>query len=53
MKEWTNTSPSAGVHAIRGGSYNNVELGRMCAFDFTVGSNTFRFPNTGFRCCFY
>ena len=53
VKEWTNTSPSTGVHAIRGGSYNNVELGRMCTFDFTVGSNTFRFPNTGFRCCNY
>ena len=55
-KEWTNTGSPAGsttVHAIRGGSYNNVELGRMCAFDFTVGSTTFRFPNTGFRCCNY
>ena len=52
-KEWTNTAPSAGVHTIRGGSYNNVELGRTCAFDFTVGSNTFQLENTGFRCCNY
>jgi len=53
VKEWTNTSPTAGVHEIRGGAYNNVEQGRTCSFDFTVGDNSFLFPNTGFRCCYY
>jgi hypothetical protein len=53
VKEWTNTSTSAGAFQIRGGSYNNVEIGRTCQFDFTVGSSAFRFPNTGFRCCNY
>jgi len=54
-KEWTYTpSPSdASVHFIRGGSYTNVEPGRACDFAFTVGSSTFAFPNTGFRCCNY
>ena len=53
LKEWTYTSQSAGIYEIRGGSYNNVEAGRTCAFNFTVGNTSFRFPNTGFRCCYY
>jgi len=53
VKEWTNTAPAAGVHSIRGGSYNNIEYGRTCTFDWTVGDNSFSFPNTGFRCCKY
>ncbi len=54
VKEWTATqSGSTTVHEIRGGSYNNVEDGRTCGFDFTVGGSTFSFPNTGFRCCYY
>jgi MYXO-CTERM domain-containing protein len=53
VKEWTNTAVTSGVHAIRGGSYNNIEPGRTCTFDFTVGNNSFSFPNTGFRCCNY
>ena len=53
VKEWTNTAVSSGVHVIRGGSYNNIEPGRTCQFDFTVGDNNFSFPNTGFRCCNY
>jgi hypothetical protein len=52
-KEWTNTAPTASTHEIRGGSYNNLEDGRTCTFNFTVGDNLFSFPNTGFRCCFY
>src|SRR5262249_25622165 len=54
-KEWTNTETSAGsgIHYIRGGSYNNVEAGRTCDFNFTVAGPTFAFPNTGFRCCNY
>ncbi|MFW5921275.1 MAG: MopE-related protein, partial [Polyangiales bacterium] len=54
VKEWTNTSPGdPDLHYIRGGSYNNVEAGRTCQFDFTVGDDSFAFPNTGFRCCLY
>ncbi|MBO6934786.1 MAG: SUMF1/EgtB/PvdO family nonheme iron enzyme [Deltaproteobacteria bacterium] len=54
VKEWTNTERgSSDIHSIRGGSYNNVEDGRTCTFDFTVGDDAFAFVNTGFRCCFY
>ncbi|MFK7991029.1 MAG: MopE-related protein [Sandaracinaceae bacterium] len=55
VKEWTATESSAdpNVHQIRGGSYNNVEDGRACGFDFTLGDNLFSFTNTGFRCCQY
>ena len=54
VKEWTRTERgSPDVHAIRGGSYNNVEDGRRCDFDFTVGDDNFAFLNTGFRCCRY
>ncbi|MFN7701470.1 MAG: MopE-related protein [Deltaproteobacteria bacterium] len=54
-REWTNTETSAGsgTYYLRGGSYNNVEPGRTCTFDYTVASTSFAFPNTGFRCCFY
>ncbi len=53
LKEWTNTAALPGVHEIRGGSYNNIEAGRTCQFDFTVSADDFAFPNTGFRCCNY
>ncbi|HEX4353407.1 MAG TPA: hypothetical protein VHZ95_10840, partial [Polyangiales bacterium] len=53
LKEWTRTSPASGIYEIRGGSYNNLENGRTCDFNFTVGATSFRFPNTGFRCCYY
>jgi hypothetical protein len=53
LQEWTNTSQGANTYEIRGGSYNDLEGGRTCDFNFTVGANTFRFPNTGFRCCWY
>jgi hypothetical protein len=53
VKEWTSTSPSSGTRFIRGGSYNNLEVGRTCTFDFTIAAENFSFPNTGFRCCFY
>ena len=53
VQEWTNTQVSTNVYAIRGGSYNDIEIGRTCAFDFEVGSTSFRFPTTGFRCCNY
>ncbi|MET0390636.1 MAG: MopE-related protein, partial [Polyangiales bacterium] len=58
LKEWTRNPPPgttlpAGVHQLRGGSYNNLEGGRRCDFDFAVGDTNFRVPNTGFRCCYY
>jgi len=53
VKEWTDTEVVPGVYRIRGGSYNNLEAGRTCTFDFTVGDASFAFPNTGFRCCYY
>ncbi|MCG8555856.1 MAG: SUMF1/EgtB/PvdO family nonheme iron enzyme [Proteobacteria bacterium] len=53
VKEWTQTEAAPSAHEIRGGSYNNPEPGRRCDFDFTVADRSFRFPNTGFRCCYY
>jgi hypothetical protein len=53
VKEWTQTSQRVNVYEIRGGSYNNIENARTCAFNFTVGDTSFRFPTTGFRCCYY
>jgi len=54
VKEWTLTQRgSPAFHEIRGGSYNNVEAGRTCTFNFTIGDNNFSFPHTGFRCCYY
>ncbi len=53
VKEWTRTARGVGARAIRGGSYNNVEGGRACDFDFTVADESFSFVNTGFRCCRY
>ncbi len=53
LQEWTNTAQGTNIYEIRGGSYNDLESGRTCDFNFTVGANTFRFPNTGFRCCWY
>jgi hypothetical protein len=44
---------AATLHEIRGGSYDDVEASRMCEFDFEVASTTFRFPTTGYRCCWY
>jgi subtilisin-like proprotein convertase family protein len=52
-KEWTATEPETGLYEIRGGGYSNIEGGRKCAYDFTVGDANFSFQNTGFRCCHY
>ena len=53
LQEWTNTAQGSGIYEIRGGSYNDLENGRTCDFNFVVGNTSFRFPNTGFRCCYY
>jgi hypothetical protein len=43
---------SAGINPMRGGSYNSPEFGMTCQFDFSLADDSFRFPNTGFRCCY-
>jgi hypothetical protein len=53
LKEWTYTAQGSGIYELRGGSFNNLETGRTCDFDFSVGDTSFRFPTTGFRCCYY
>ena len=50
IKEWT-AERSANVNPIRGGSYNNSEVGISCEADFLVATDEFFFPNVGFRCC--
>jgi hypothetical protein len=53
VKEWTSTSVGSGVFEVRGGSFQSIEAGRQCDFDFTVAEGTFSADTTGFRCCFY
>lgn len=50
VKEWT-AERSAGVNAIRGGSFNNTAIGTSCQFDFLTADDSFFLPNIGFRCC--
>jgi len=50
VREWT-APRSAGVNAIRGGASNTELNGATCQEDFVLGSDTFFFPNVGFRCC--
>lgn len=54
-REWTSTETSmgSGIYLMRGGSFNNIEPGRTCSFDFAAAAPSFAFTNTGFRCCFY
>jgi Notch-like protein len=52
-REWTATSVSSGVFQVRGGSYESIEAGRSCDYNFTVSAGTSAAPNTGFRCCYY
>ncbi len=54
-REWTSTETSmgSGFYLMRGGSFNNIEPGRTCSFDFAAAAPSFAFTNTGFRCCFY
>jgi hypothetical protein len=49
-KEWTQAR-SAGKNPVRGGAFDTVLGGSTCAFDFAVFDDTFRYGNTGFRCC--
>ena len=49
-RAWTQAR-SPGVLPLRGGSFDSVPLALRCDFDFTVADGTFRYGNTGFRCC--
>ena len=53
VREWTSTAAGTGVYEVRGGSFQSIEAGRACAFDFTVAEQGFAAPSTGFRCCQY
>jgi hypothetical protein len=43
---------ASGQNPMRGGSYNSPQFGMTCQFNFSVADDNFRFPNTGFRCCY-
>jgi Notch-like protein len=53
VKEWTSTAVGTGIYEVRGGSFQSIEAGRACDFDFTVAEQTFSAETTGFRCCMY
>jgi hypothetical protein len=50
VKEWT-MARVPGVNPLRGGASNNEGTGITCDLSFTSASDTFFFPNVGFRCC--
>jgi hypothetical protein len=50
VKEWT-LARLPGQNPIRGGASNDLATGISCALNFTLGNDTFFFPNVGFRCC--
>jgi formylglycine-generating enzyme required for sulfatase activity len=50
VREWT-ARRTAGANPIRGGASNNTDTGISCGLAFTLASDTFFFPNVGFRCC--
>lgn len=50
VREWTQ-SRTPGANPIRGGASNNTSTGISCGLAFTLASDTFFFPNVGFRCC--
>lgn len=54
LKEWVDDARTVGgqsVRTLRGGSFDNFEHGLTCDFDLTVVPTSYRFSNTGFRCC--
>ena len=53
VREWTATHRGGDIFEVRGGSYNHIEAGRACDFDFAVARRGDSLPNTGFRCCMY
>jgi formylglycine-generating enzyme required for sulfatase activity len=50
VKEWA-TAHLPGQNPLRGGSSTSTGIGTDCPLDFTLGDNTFFFPDVGFRCC--
>ena len=47
------TFRAAGDYPLMGGAFNtNAETGAQCDFSFYSVPNTFKFFDTGFRCCF-
>ncbi len=50
VREWTELR-TPGANPIRGGTSNNTGTGISCGLAFTLASDTFFFPNVGFRCC--
>lgn len=50
VREWTQRR-TPGANPIRGGDSNNTGTGISCGLAFTLASDTFFFPNVGFRCC--
>ncbi len=50
VREWTERR-TPGANPIRGGASNNTDTGISCSLAFTLASDTFFFPNVGFRCC--
>jgi hypothetical protein len=50
VREWT-ARRTPGANPIRGGASNNTDTGTSCGLAFTLASDTFFFPNVGFRCC--
>lgn len=50
VREWT-LAHTPGENPIKGGASNGTSQGLTCALNFTLGDDTFFFPNVGFRCC--
>ncbi|MEZ4362633.1 MAG: MopE-related protein [Kofleriaceae bacterium] len=50
VREWTERR-TPGANPIRGGASNNTSTGISCDLAFTLATDTFFFPNVGFRCC--
>ena len=50
VKEWT-MAHVPGENPIRGGAASDTSIGIDCALNFTLGDDTFFFPDVGFRCC--
>jgi formylglycine-generating enzyme required for sulfatase activity len=50
VREWT-LAHTPGENPIKGGASNGTAQGISCALNFTLGDDSFFFPNVGFRCC--
>jgi hypothetical protein len=50
VKEWT-LARLPGQNPIRGGASNDTATGISCNLNFILGTDSFFFPNVGFRCC--